>query len=85
MSITGLRINSDRLQSRLRDLARIGATDGGGVTRLALSDDDRAGRDLLARWIRDAGLELRIDDMGSMIGVRAGTSDAPPVLLGVEL
>lgn len=85
MPFAELRINSERLQSRLRDLARIGATDGGGVTRLALSDEDRAGRDLLAGWIRAAGFELRIDDMGSMVGVRAGSRPAPPVLLGSHI
>ncbi len=42
------RINGERLLQRLHDLAQIGATPGGGVTRLALSDEDRAGRDLLA-------------------------------------
>jgi N-carbamoyl-L-amino-acid hydrolase len=43
-----IRINAARLHDRLRDLAQIGATDGGGVTRLALTDEDRAGRNLLA-------------------------------------
>lgn len=79
------RINSDRLQSRLHDLAQIGATNGGGVTRLALSDADRAGRDLLAGWMRAAGLDLRIDDVGTMTGYRPGKQDAPPVLLGSHI
>jgi N-carbamoyl-L-amino-acid hydrolase len=78
-------INSERLQRRLHDLAQIGATSGGGVTRLALTDEDRAGRDLLASWIHGAGLELRIDDVGTMTGHRAGRRDAPPVLLGSHI
>lgn len=85
MPTTFLRINSDRLQSRLRDLAQIGATSGGGVTRLALTDEDRGGRDLLASWIRGAGLELRVDDVGTMTGHRAGRRAAPPVLLGSHI
>ena len=38
-----MRINADRLHESLRQLCRIGATPGGGVTRLALSDEDRSG------------------------------------------
>ena len=47
-----IRIDGERLNRSLQELARIGATDGGGVTRLALTDEDRAGRDQLAAWMR---------------------------------
>jgi N-carbamoyl-L-amino-acid hydrolase len=80
-----LRINSDRLQARLRDLATIGATSGGGVTRLALSDQDKAGRDLLGQWMQDAGLKQRVDDAGTMTGTRRGNRDVPPVLIGSHI
>ena len=81
-----IRINAARLHSRLRELAQIGATDGGGVTRLALTDEDRAGRDLLVSWLRAAGLAVRIDDFGNIIGRREGTSgDSEPVLLGSHI
>ena len=50
-----MRINAERLHENLRQLARIGATPGGGVTRLAVTED-RAGRDLLRRWMEEAGL-----------------------------
>jgi N-carbamoyl-L-amino-acid hydrolase len=76
------RINGERLLKRLHDLAQIGATPGGGVTRLALSDEDRAGRDLLASWMSAAGLELRVDDVGNMTGYRQGRTEGPPVLIG---
>ena len=39
------RVDGDRLLARLATLAEIGAIDGGGCCRLALTDDDRAGRD----------------------------------------
>ncbi|MGE3797154.1 MAG: Zn-dependent hydrolase, partial [Thermomicrobiales bacterium] len=80
-----LRIDRDRLLASLDELARIGATAGGGVTRLALSDEDKAGRDLLARWMTGAGLDVRVDDFGNMTGVRAGRSEAPPVLLASHI
>lgn len=79
------RVNGGRLRRRLDDLARIGATPGGGVTRLALSDEDRAGRDLLASWMAQAGLELRIDDAGNMTGYRHGRGEGPPVLIGSHI
>ena len=66
-------------------MAVIGATDGGGVTRLALSDEDRRGRDLLCAWLREAGLEPRIDDLGNITAIRPGGETAPPVLLGSHL
>ena len=80
-----IRVDADHLNLRLAELARIGATDGCGVTRLALTDEDRAGRDLLRHWMTGAGLDVRVDDMGNMVGVRAGRVDAPPVLIGSHL
>jgi beta-ureidopropionase / N-carbamoyl-L-amino-acid hydrolase len=80
-----LRTNHERLGRSLADLARIGATAGGGVTRLALSDEDRAGRDQLRVWLEEAGLAVRIDDLGNMIGRRAGAEDLPPVILASHI
>lgn len=80
-----IHVNGERLNASLQELARIGATDGGGVTRLTLSDEDKAARDLLARWMTEAGLEVRIDDLGNMSGIRPGTEDAPPVYMGSHI
>lgn len=80
-----MQIDGDRLNATLQELARIGATPGGGVTRLTLSDEDKTARDLLAHWMSDAGLEVRIDDFGNMSGVRPGIEDAPPVYLGSHI
>lgn len=80
-----MQINSDRLNQRLARLAEIGATEGGGVTRLALADEDRAGRDLLRTWLEAAGLAVRVDDLGNMVGRRVGTSGRPPVLIGSHI
>jgi N-carbamoyl-L-amino-acid hydrolase len=67
-----LRIDGDRLWRALMDLAKIGATEKGGVRRLALTDLDRAGRDLVVGWCRDAGLAIRIDRVGNIFARRAG-------------
>jgi N-carbamoyl-L-amino-acid hydrolase len=75
-------INRDRLLARLDTFNRIGALPGGGNCRLALSDEDRVGRDLLVRWMRDLGLTVSIDAIGNIIGVRGGREDLPPVMFG---
>jgi beta-ureidopropionase / N-carbamoyl-L-amino-acid hydrolase len=66
--IDDLRVDGGRLQARLDALAEIGAIDGGGSCRLALTDDDRDGRDLVVSWMRDLGLDVRIDTIGNVIG-----------------
>jgi hypothetical protein len=76
------RIDLDRLLGRLDTFNRIGALAGGGNCRLALSDDDRAGRDLLVRWMRELGLTVTIDAIGNIIGVRGGREDTAPVMFG---
>jgi beta-ureidopropionase / N-carbamoyl-L-amino-acid hydrolase len=76
------RIDLDRLLGRLDTFNRIGALPGGGNCRLALTDDDRAGRDLLVQWMRDLGLAVTIDAIGNIIGVRGGREDAAPVMFG---
>ena len=80
-----MRINADRLHESLRELARIGATPGGGVTRLALSPEDRSARDLLRRWMEGAGLRVRIDDLGNMTGRRAGAGSGAAVVLASHI
>lgn len=80
------RIDAARLWSSLMELARIGATPKGGVRRVTLTPADREGRDLFARWCREAGLELRVDGIGNMFARRAGADrDAPPVVMGSHL
>ncbi len=83
MDTAGVRIDGARLRASLEEMATIGATPAGGVQRLALSDEDRRARDLLARWMKEAGLEVDIDEMGSIFGTRHGRDDSlPPVLCG---
>jgi len=80
-----LAINGKRLLQRLRDLAEIGPIDGGGVSRLALTDEDKQGRDLVVTWMRDLGLDVTIDRIGNAVAVRAGASEGPPVMTGSHI
>jgi N-carbamoyl-L-amino-acid hydrolase len=78
-----LRINGERLWQSLMDLAAIGATDKGGVKRLALTDLDRQGRDLVVRWGRAAGLEVTVDQIGNVFMRREGRNpSALPIVTG---
>lgn len=76
-------VNADRLWATLEEMAQIGATPAGGVTRLALSDEDRIARDRLRDWAQQAGLHCDVDTLGNMFIRRPGRqSHLPPVLMG---
>ena len=70
-------IDIARLLGRLDTFNQIGALPSGGNCRLALSDEDRAGRDLLVKWMREVGLTVTIDAIGNIIGVRVAVGPAP--------
>ena len=72
-----LRVDGARLLRRIEALAEIGPIDGGGNNRLALTDADKDGRDLVVTWMRDLGLEVGIDEIGNVIATRAGREDRP--------
>jgi N-carbamoyl-L-amino-acid hydrolase len=84
-SAPDLRIDADRLAARIEALGAIGEIPGGGVCRLALSDEDRAGRDLVVAWMRELGLSVSIDGIGNVVGVRAGIKSGPPVMAGSHI
>ena len=70
----------------MADLAAIGAIEGTeGSCRLALTDEDREGRDLVVTWMTDLGLEIRIDRIGNIIATMAGRTDGPPVMMGSHI
>lgn len=85
MGDRNLSINAERLQARLQALGEIGALEGGGVCRLALSDEDRQGRDLVVRWMRELGLSVSIDQIGNVVGIRPGREAGPPVMTGSHI
>ena len=79
-------LDEERFISTMREQAEIGATDGGGLYRLTLSDADREVRDWFGERMAEAGLDIRIDEFGNTFGRRPGTDpDAPPVMLGSHL
>ena len=82
-----MRINGERLISSIRAMGSVGFDpETGGRTRLALTDEDKAGRDLLCRWMRDEGLEVKIDEIGNIFGIREGSDPSElPVMMGSHI
>ena len=82
-----LRIDIGRLLARIDALGEIGRIDGPngewGNARLALTDADRAGRDLVVTWMRDLGLDVAIDAIGNVVATRQGSDPTlAPVMTG---
>ena len=85
-AIADLRINGERLWASLMELAKIGATPKGGVCRLALTDLDKRGRDLVLGWAREAGMSVTIDKIGNGFMRRPGRNNAlAPVMTGSHI
>jgi N-carbamoyl-L-amino-acid hydrolase len=85
MKAEQLRINPARLMERLNRLAEIGRTEDGSCCRLALTDEDRAGRERVSGWMRELGLEVRVDRIGNIFGLRRGADDTAPVMTGSHI
>jgi N-carbamoyl-L-amino-acid hydrolase len=83
---TDLRINGERLWAALMELAAIGATAKGGVKRLALTDLDKQGRDLVVGWGRAACMDITVDQIGNVFMRRAGRNETlAPVMTGSHI
>jgi N-carbamoyl-L-amino-acid hydrolase len=83
---SNVKVNGRRLWDSLMEMAKIGATQKGGVCRLALTDLDKQGRDLFVQWCKEAGCTVAVDRMGNIFARRPGrNNDLPPVMMGSHL
>ncbi|NBA95890.1 Zn-dependent hydrolase [Pseudomonas sp. R5(2019)] len=81
-----LKINAHRLWDSLMEMAKVAPTEKGGNCRLALSMEDRAGRELFAGWCREAGMSVKVDRIGNLFACRPGLDpEALPVVMGSHL
>lgn len=83
--LADLRINGQRLLQQIEALGKVGARADGSCCRLALTDEDRAGRDLVVSRMRELGLEIQIDRVGNIFGSRKGVESLPPVITGSHI
>ncbi len=79
------KVSRAHLLGNIEALAQIGAIEGGGCARLALTDEDKAGRDLVTGWMKELGLDVRVDAIGNVIGLRAGRERLAPVMTGSHI
>jgi N-carbamoyl-L-amino-acid hydrolase len=83
---TATSVNGDRLNRHLTELAQFGKNPYGGVSRLAYSDADRQGREYVTGLMRAAGLDVRVDAAGNILGRRAGTdASRKPLMFGSHI
>jgi len=76
-------VNGDRIQQHVTALSKYGANPEGGVSRVAFSDADIAGRKYVAGLMQEAGLTIRTDAAGNIIGRREDSNaKLPPILIG---
>jgi N-carbamoyl-L-amino-acid hydrolase len=81
-----LTLNAARLNGHLKALSAFGANPQGGVSRVAFSDADRAGRAYVTDIMRAAGLDVRVDFAGNIFGRRPGTdASLKPIVFGSHI
>ncbi len=75
-----------RMEARINALGEFGTNPEGGVSRVAFSAADIAGRQYIMALMRQAGLEVRVDTAGNVIGRREGSEDGlPPIMFGSHI
>ena len=85
-ALRALRVNRARLWDSIMAMAEIGATAAGGSCRLALTDEDRAGRELFTQWCRESGCDIRVDQLGNIFARYPGRDTGRlPVGMGSHL
>ena len=81
-----MKVQPDRLLADLEALAEVGDTGDGGNCRLALTDEDAGGRELVVGWMRSLGLDVRVDRIGNVVATRPGLdSSLDPVMTGSHI
>jgi N-carbamoyl-L-amino-acid hydrolase len=85
VTFSRISINCDRLDRHLAELAEIGKLPNGGVCRLAFSDADVQARSLIKTWMLEAGMTVRGDAVGNIIGTYAGTESGAALATGSHI
>ena len=80
-----LTINGDRLNDSINRLAKIGRQPSGSIRRLAFSPEDLQARYLVQQWMVEAGMKVRTDAAGNLIGTYPGRYEAPALATGSHI
>ncbi|MHA6259116.1 allantoate amidohydrolase [Sporosarcina sp. CAU 1771] len=85
-STASLQVNLSRLKETFEVSSKIGAVDNGGLTRLALTEEDKEMRNIFIKWLEDEGLQVRVDDLGNIYGRREGSNkELGSIMIGSHL
>lgn len=74
-------INQERLYNRIFELGQIGLVEGEGVTCVAFSEEENEAIELVKKYMSEAGLSVRMDAAGNILGRREGTDPKAPVVM----
>ncbi len=80
-----LRVNITRIVDRLNAIGEIGYLKGKGINRLAFTEYDKQARDLIIKWMKELNLQVKIDQIGNIFGIREGVSKCKPVMTGSHI
>ncbi|MEZ5758510.1 MAG: M20 family metallo-hydrolase [Emcibacteraceae bacterium] len=80
-----MKLNKSRLHSRIEALSKIGSTPEGGSRRIALTDADKEGRDLVISWMKESGLQVQIDQIGNIFATLKGKKSGQPIMTGSHI
>jgi len=77
------KVNLLRIKRRLDTLAKIKS--GTGINRLALTNADKEARDIVVSWMIELGLNVKVDQIGNIIGIRKGEENLNPIVTGSHI
>ncbi|EUB42491.1 MULTISPECIES: Zn-dependent hydrolase [Fusobacterium] len=82
-----MKINGNRLLETLKKLGATGREESGALSRVAATDNDKAGRDLFVSWLKETGLNVKVDQMGNIFGVleTEENKDKEPIVIGSHI
>ncbi|MFT0714134.1 Zn-dependent hydrolase [Flagellimonas lutimaris] len=80
------KVNQDRLEDRIFNLAEFGLQENGETERVAFSDADIDARNWVIKTLKGFGMEVKVDAAGNIIGTRQGTdSSKKPIAFGSHI
>lgn len=82
-----LSVNGERLLSCIKNLGQIGRDSEGKLTRLAASDTEKAGRDAVVTWMKEADMKIAVDRIGNIFGIWSNhdNENQPPIMVGSHI
>lgn len=78
-------INANRLHTHIEELAAIGKTENGGISRFSYTAEEKVTEELVKKYMEEAGLTVYDDAVGNVIGTKEGNENLPAIVLGSHM